>query len=129
MSRFVFRKICKRAAIACALVTGALVAGGSQSGCDDDLLNKTSLGLDDAPEGRIVTKVSFTRPVTATVPAGENVIITYEDKDLAVIDMSNPAAPGEPVVLVTNSKIIAVEYDDERRFAYAVDVNGTLWFV
>ncbi|MFO0677543.1 MAG: Ig-like domain-containing protein [Polyangiaceae bacterium] len=120
-----------RGALVCALAGTAAIASTSISACSSSLPSekKNDLGLDTAPEGKVVAKLSFTRSVTTTVPAGENVIVTYEDKDFAVLDMSEPATPGEPVTLVTNSKIVAVEYDDERGFAYAVDVNGALWFV
>ena len=33
------------------------------------------------------------------------------------INTGVPAAPGDPVTFTTNSKIVAVEYDDERQFA------------
>ena len=81
------QKIWLRSALALTLASSAVVTATSMSACSTSLPTdkKTTLGLDDAPEGKVVAKLTFTRSVTTTVPAGENVIVGDQGEGLVTI--------------------------------------------
>ncbi|MDB4992937.1 MAG: Endo,4-beta-xylanase precursor [Myxococcaceae bacterium] len=114
------------------VAVGALAAGiafaGAGAACTDSTEESgQDVGLDSAPTAQPVASLAFTRTVVDTFPAGGTMLAAYDDKDIGVFDLSDPTAPRAATEILTNAKVVGVEYDEERQIAYALDAAGIVW--
>lgn len=109
-------------------VAAALGLALSDTACDtSDLLDLArALDLDGAPIAKSVAALGFSRPVADTVPAGDSLIVVYDDKDISVFDLNDPKSPQPGVDIPTSARVVAVDYDEERQIAYVVDASGVV---
>lgn len=84
------------------------------------------LDFDTAPAATTAATVTFARPVAETFPAGESLLVLYEDTGLGVLDMTDAKAPEHGVQIATPGKVVAADYDEENQLAYVVDTTGTV---
>lgn len=101
--------------------------GDIDSGTGDDDAGPgptPGLGIDSAPEAKVVSSVDFEEPVTTTVAAGPYVFALYADKDCGVLDLSDPEEPIDRGRIETPARIVGVAYDEGNQLAYLASEKG-----
>lgn len=84
------------------------------------------LDLDVGVAAKSVGSVGFARPAADTVPAGDAMLVLYEDKDVGVFDLGDPTSPEAGAEIPTSARVIAADFDEEREVATLVDASGTV---
>jgi hypothetical protein len=113
-----------------ALFAGAAL-GGAGAACTTTPSPITDPGqdvtLDSAPAAQTVGSLAFARTVVDTFPAGDTMLAVYDDKDIGVFDLADPTAPRLAAEILTNAKVVGIDYDEEKQIAYALDAAGIVW--
>ncbi len=83
-----------------------------------------TMGLDQAPAAQKLADVTFPRAVVNAVGSDDLNFVIYGDKDVALLDVSDPQTPKIGATITTSQKALAVEYDEPRGMAYLVDASN-----